>query len=401
MPDVRGRLNGRRLGGLVVDELFAAGDVGVVLADVDGGRLQVVEAEQIKGQGSAIEDGIEKDEWGRPKRFVVAPYDSRSGSLKHAESKSYTPAQFLLVGGQDRASSTRAVPPLQASFPNLHRLEDIANSEAIAWQMQSRIAVSVTRKSGPPTTGEGNRENPNRSAEDGDSVQPRIVDVGVGLFFYGEPGDEVKGMERTAPNRSFRESFASLARLLGLPIGMPLELILFDWTQNNYSQTRAVIALCADAFLEWQLLLEEGFYAPVERWNAKKLGPPPGGVDVVVEWIKPAFPWIDLLAEAKAYGESVARGFSSYSEVVKSQNRDPDAIRAQLDHDVREAIKLADAIERDHPGRVVHYETFCGLPLPGAPGASAPPTAEKPKTPDPEGEQDQDEPAAPPRKEAA
>jgi capsid protein len=406
MPDVRGRLSGRRFGGLIADELFAAGDVGVVLADVDGGRLQAVEAEQIKGKGTDLEDGIKKDTWGRPEKYIVAPYDSRSGSLKLQDAKEYTPEQFLLVGCQDRASSTRGVPPCQASFPNIHRIEDIANSEAIGWQMRARIAVLVNRKAGPPAPGEGNREDPNRSAEDGDNVTPRVVDVGVGLFLYGDQGDEVKGLDKAAPGGPFRESFAALARLLGLPIGMPLELILGDWTQSNYSQTRAVIALCADAFLEWQLLLEESFYAPVQRWRlerqirAGKLAKAPG--DVVVEWIKPAFPWIDLLAETQAHGESVARGFSNYSEVVKSQNRDPDAVRAQQARDVVEAIKIADQIERDHPGRVVPYQVFCGLPVPGAPGAAAPPEGKKPE-PKPGEKPAQDAAQAPPpaRKEAA
>lgn len=406
MPDVRGRLSGRRIGALIVDELFAAGDVGVVLADVDGGRLQVVEAEQIHGRTSVLDDGIEKDTWGRPTKFWVCPYDSRSGSLAYRDAKEYAPGEFLLIGAQDRASSTRSVPPLQASFPNLHRLEDIANSEAVAWQMQARIAVMVNRKSGAPMPGEGNRADPNRTtAEDGDSATPRVVDVGYGLFFFGEQGDEVKGMERTAPSRSFRESHSSLARLLGMPIGMPLELFLFDWTQNNYSQTRAVVALCADAFLEWLLLLEESFYAPVQRWRmqraqaAGKLRAAPG--EIVVEWIKPAFPWIDLLAETQAHGEAVAKGFRSYSSVVKSQNDDPDAVRAQQARDVEAAIEKADAIEKKYPGRVVPYQIFCGLPIPGAPGAAKPEEPKKAPEPEKKPEQLPPEQAPPARKEAA
>lgn len=402
MPDVRGRLSGRRLEALVVDEMLTCGDVGVGLID-DGGKpaLQVFEAEQIRGPGptGSLRDGVAKDTHGRPTKYYVTPYDPESGYLRLGEPQEvFEPDEFLLVGWQDRASSSRPVPPCQASFPNLHRLNDVADSEAASWQIQSRMAVSVNRRGGAPRVGDaGTLEGGRRGTRQGDLTDDIITETPLALIFWGEQGDEVKAMERTAPGRSFGDSWTAMVRPLGLPLGLPLELIVLDWTKSNYSQTRAVIAICQDTFLGWQMVLEDAFYAPMFAWwleraiAAKMVKPAPG--DYVADWIKPAFPWISLLEETNAWGERIERTLASFSEGVKSQNRDPDAVRAQQMADDIEAIRIAKEIEKQ-TGVVVPWERYAGKKPPTV--APAPAAAPDPAPPPPADEQQQ-----PPERKAA
>lgn len=386
-PDVRGRLSGRRLEGLVCEELLTCGDVGVVLVSDDGAlALQVVEAEQIDG-GAKAEDGIEQDKWGRPLRYFVAPYDPRSGALRLQDAQPYEPKDFLLVGTCDRASSTRGIPPNQAGFPNIHRVNDISDSEALGWQMRARIALVVTRLNGGPLASDVDILNPRRAGND--RAATGIVELDKALIYYAKPGEDAKAMDRKDLGSSFAESFYALVRPLGLPMGLPLELLVLDWTKSNYSQMRAVLAICQDAVLGWQVLLEDQFYRPVfEWWLAKKIErkqirPAPGAY--AAEWIMPSFPWISILEEAQAWGEKIDRGLASWSEAIKSQNKDPDAVRAQIERDEIEAYKAAQRVATATGRKVdetpVSPLVFRGMKLPpnGLPPAAKPAAAPAPE----------------------
>jgi lambda family phage portal protein len=403
MPDVRGRLSGRRLEALVVDEMLTCGDVGVGLIELDERPyLQVFEAEQIRGPGPAasLRDGVEKDKYGRPTKYYVTPYDPDSGYLQTGKQETFKPEEFLLVGWQDRASSSRPVPPCQASFPNLHRLNDVADSEAASWQIQARMAVSVNRRGGAPRVGDaGTLEGGRRGTRQGDVTDDIITETPLALIFWGEQGDEIRAMERTAPGRSFGDSWTAMVRPLGLPLGLPVELIVLDWTKSNYSQTRAVVAICQDTFLGWQTVLEDSFYAPMFAWwlewaiRAGVVREAPGAY--VADWIKPSFPWINLLEETNAWGERIERTLASFSEAVKSQNRDPDAVRAQQMADDLEAIRIAKEIEKQ-TGVVVPWERYAGKKAPNAPAA---PVAAPDPVPPPAPADEQQPP--PERKQAA
>lgn len=393
-PDVRRRLSGRRMEQLVADEILTCGDVGVVLIELDrkpadaeiaaavaGGPtppktapyLQVIEAEQIRGSGPKARDGVEKDEWGAPTLYHVTPYDPESGYLRTQDAKTFKPEEFLLVGWQDRASSTRPVPPCQASFPNLHRTNDICDSEAASWQLQSRMAFSVTREGGGPIVGSGNIEGTPRQPQD--LTKDSITTTPMAVIFYGKPGEKVQGMERTAPHRTFGESWTAMVRPLGLPLGLPLELIILDWTKSNYSQTRAVVAICQDTFIGWQGMLEDGFYSPMFAWwlrwaVANKVVPEAPGA-FLAEWIKPSFPWINLLEETQAWKERVGGCFASYSEAVKSQNRDPEAVGAQQMADDVRAINMAKKVQAE-TGILPPWERYAGKEPPKPAAAPAP-----------------------------
>lgn len=408
-PDVRGRLSGRRMEQLVADEVLTCGDTGVVLIELErkptgaeivaatagaaplpktAPYLQVIEAEQIRGPNGTNRDGVDKDEYGRPTLYHVTPYDPEHGQLKIASSRTYRPEEFLLVGWQDRASSTRPVPPGQASFPNLHRLNDVADSEAASWQIQSRYAVTIESAAGSPAIGYGALEGTPRTNPD--LTRDVVVETPLAVQFWAKPGEKITPIDRTAPGRSFGESWAAMVRPLGLPFGLPLELILLDWTKSNYSQTRAVVAICQDTFIGWQTVLEDGFYAPMFAWwlawaIANKVVPPAPG-EYVAEWIKPSFPWINLLEETNAWGERVERSFASFSEAVKSQNRDPDAVRAQQAADDIEAIKTAKAVE-EATGVLPPWERYAGkkppTAAPVAPGEKPDDEGKAPPTPPP------------------
>ncbi len=109
-PEIKQVLSGLQVERMICREILVAGDTGVIKTKTGGGLLQLIEAEQIVGKKRVSGDGIEKDQWGRPTGFSVAPYGG-TGRLKKDKSRSYTPANFLFVTDPDRPSAVRTAPP--------------------------------------------------------------------------------------------------------------------------------------------------------------------------------------------------------------------------------------------------------------------------------------------------
>jgi len=186
-------------------------------------------------------------------------------------------------------------------------------------------------------------------------------------MFHAEPGEKITGIERNIPGKNFTESVRTFLRLLGLPIGCPLELILLDWTQSNYSQSRAVLEQAYENFVGWQKKLIDFFFAPLFQWRlaawqsaslvSKK-------AKIEANWITPTFPWIDQLKEAQAQAAKIDRGFVTHSAVCKSLKTDREEVIDQREKEVREAIERSKKIEADTEV-AVPWQIFAGLEPPG------------------------------------
>jgi len=378
-PEIKNIQSGRRVERMVCREVLLCGDTGAILTNQ--GLLQLIESEQIAGNKFASGDGINKNQYGTPTSFNVCPYGAR-GYIDKSKGQKVSVDDFVFITNADRPSATRGVPPCQAVFPMLHRINDVCDSEAIAWQLLARLALTINQEEGADFAYQVSKEDPDKSATDleGD-LATRITELDYALIFHARPGEKVCGVERNIPGRTFSDSLIMFLRLLGLPLGLPLEIILLDWTKSNYSQSRAVLEQAYQSFLGWQYLLEDFFHTPVLEWKIRQWqreGKLPKKDGIEFEWIKPTFPWIDKLKEAQAYGAQLDRGFTTHTQVCKSLNTErEDVIRAR-EQEVREAIEIAQKLT-DEKGVYVPWEIFAGLRPPsenkGRPGGAAPATS--------------------------
>lgn len=377
-PEVRGNLSGRGVELAIAKELFLNGDVGIVKTNL--GTIQIVEAERIIGPNLS-DDGIVRNEIGTPIGYYVAPY-SGSGAPQPSKAVKVTPENFLHVAYLERPSSSRGLPIGQSSFSILQSISELCESEVQSSLLQSRLSVAITRQGGPTIAFNESAEDTTKTAADGDVTQRVEILDGVTIF-HGEPGDEIKGIDRTAPGAGFTEGLATFFRLLGLAFGLPIEFMLLDWTKTNYSQSRSIIEQLTITVRKWQLMIEDFIHRPLYEWvisRAMESG------ELALndewekhEWIKPASPWIDQLKEAEANGLMLDRGFNTHANVCKSRNEDRDEVVAELIKETEDAIAVASDIEK-RTGVKVAWEPFAGKKAPDvvapprpAPGAGARP----------------------------
>jgi len=354
-PDVRGIKSGKKFAKLLCREIFVAGDTCVL--KLASGKLQHFEAEQIaKGYKGT---GITLDKYGCPKEFHLAGYSSR-GNVQKNNSTAYNASLVQYLCDPERGSQTRGIPALQSAFSMLHRINDVCDSEAISWQLLARIALSITGKDAQEDAFINSKSE---QSSDGETPEIRIQELDTATIYTAPEGTEIKGVDRNLPGKDFPDSIRMFLRFLGLPLGLPLELILLDWTKSNYSQSKAVLEQAYQTFQDYQELLEDNFYTPIllwkiDQWTQEGLLKP--RKNCKHSWIKPKFPWFDQLKEATANALKVDRGFATHSEVCIAQNKDRDQIIEQRHKEILEAIGLAKNIY-EKTGQKVDYRLFCGL----------------------------------------
>ncbi len=370
-PEVRGMDSWYECERLALCQIFVDGDVAAL--KTTSGQIQMLDSERITSIrrnyfDRRVEDGVELNAVGKPIAFWIADYD-KFGYIQKAGAIRYSADDCLFMANRKRISQTRGVPVMTSNFPMFHRINDICDSEAIAWQMLARMALSVNRKdaevkatlrSGPGANAGASTVPP--------LAQDRIQEFDYGMIFHAEPGEEIKGIERNLPGSDFPQSITMFIRLLGLPVGFPLELILLDWSKTNYSSARAALEQAFRMFNTWQQRLKARWHTPIYRWklqqwiDEKRI---PDKSDIFKhEWIAPSFPWIDQLKEALAWGERIDRGLATLQQACKSLNQDREEWLTQRKREINEAITAADEINKKNPDAKVPWQIFAGIMAP-------------------------------------
>lgn len=369
-PEVRGMFDWQDIERASLSQIFDAGDLGVMrVADLE--KFQFFEAEEIatpilsgtrsrlsrgtfrggtfsRQNGNIIEQGVELDERRRPVAYHITEWGTgqrlytgavaRSSSARstlpgnvRAKSHRALAENFIMPANRRRYSDTRGIPVMQASFSLIHRLNDILDSEAISWQTLARFALLITREGSAEQAYQETDDDPNadsNTAELGD----RIVELEKAIMMFGEEGESIRAIERSLPGDRFPESVRMFLRLAGLPFGLPLEVILLDYSKTNYTGARAALEQAWKMFICWQRFLKRRHHRPLYRWwmewqlDAGKyggwldrnLGVPnvPGVFDH--KWIAPEFPWIDQQKEAEAWGTRIDRGLATQHQALAS-----------------------------------------------------------------------------------
>ena len=351
-PEVRHCLDGPALLEMICREEIIAGDSGSILTNKR--LVQIVEAEQIAAKTPT--DGIRKDAYGAPQGFYVCPY-GRGGYIDYAKKAYYAAKSFVFVSNQERPSSLRGIPAAQAAFPMLHRIGDVIDSEAISAQLQARMALAVTRELGPMLGQAESTPDPALEGKDG-QADTRFAETGYALIAHLQPGEKVEPIQRSAPSSQFVGSVKFFLRILGLPLGLPLEILLLDWTGSNYSQSRGAIIQAGVNFSRRQQRLWRQALDPIFEWwlaNAVRSGEVAAADAPAAEghsWIAPSFPWLDLGQEADANALMIETGMTTLDQVCHSLNRDRGAVLAGRKREIAEAIGVAKELEAAHGVKV-------------------------------------------------
>ncbi|MGD8238013.1 MAG: phage portal protein [Armatimonadota bacterium] len=363
-PEVRGLHTMEELQRLVLTEMWNGGDqLGLKRKD---GTLQHIEAERIrKGYGRSVreddgtrwEQGVQLDQLGRIVAFHVADVsdygyvksDGKTIAARHA---------FYMPTALRRVSQTRGLPLNVSGMPIAHRLEDILTSEAISWQVMSRLILSITRKDGRnrPAIRDSRSNVTDKGDVDEGEIARRLTEVGYAILYQGVQGDEIKGVTQNRPSLNFTESVRLFVRLYGVPVGIPMEVILLDWGKSNYSVSRTILLQAFLMFRKWQQQLVRRLGSPWYIWQIGRAiaeGRLVWRPRIFKHTIDlPGWPWIDEDKEVKAWAQKIDRAIATQTEALASLGKDARETRQQRKAELIAAWEDAQEIEEATGGGI-------------------------------------------------
>lgn len=309
--------------------LVRDGDVGILkIEDADaGGLLQAIEGDLIAAPAGTrlsnrMVDGVELDARGRPTRFWLidenametrsnAGRDSMLGSLQ-------VPAErMLFLARRRRLGQTRGEPAFAQSSWLFEQLDGHIEAVVVAARMAACFGVMITRPGGFSNL---------PSLEDSQGTSRKEFHLEPGMVKVLDQGEQVSTLAPQQPTQNFPEFLTTLGRILGLPFGLPLELIFLDFSKTNYSSARASLLQAYRRFRVEQARFIAHFLRPVWLWKVdewireKKL---PQRADWKKHaWIPPGWQWIDPKAEADGHLLAIDAGLKTVGEVVAETGRD-------------------------------------------------------------------------------
>jgi len=376
----------------VCKEMIGVGDVGFLKIKPTR-QLQAIESEWINsptgaqmrsiGTDRKVEQGIEMTLGGKVLAYWHNPptqYGYPSGNAERMDRKN-----FIYVHGDiQRFSRTRPLPPFIQVMSCIWRLDDILDSEALCWQLLARLAFIINKDGSDEDAYDDSDE---REDYESPEITDRIQDIGTGLIMHGSEGDKVEGVNRNLPGKDFPASLRAFMQLFAMRYGLPLEVLMLDWSKTNFSSGRAALTQAGLTIHDWQMSQVRQFHRPVYEWILR-LAIEDGEIDYSPtifdhEWFPPAPPWVDAKEEAESWGIRVDRGLVTFSDALKHQGKDRSEENERRREDIEEAIKLSNDIE-EQTGVKVDWKYFAGYQVGKTENAVGAANSEETKMPDDE-----------------
>jgi lambda family phage portal protein len=348
-PEVTGLFTGPELERITYREHERDGDVGWILVSRNNqSRLQLVRADQIstpdtkqsqspKTSGQ-IHNGVEVNSVGRPTAFHILngdEYGKRKWERIDAR-------DFVYLPRLKRGNQVRGEPCFAQVFPQLDQLDGFVDAVTTAARMAAVFGLvfkqsnSGTVLSGLPTVtnSQGN--------------QQRAVTLENGSIKYIGQDDEVAQVQASQPMQQTPDFVRLLLRLIGLPMDMPLELVLYDFSQVNFSSARASLLQFYRAMRPRQRSFATRAMSRTYRWwisrevkNGTFTTRVPNDF-FPHEFMPRGWQWVDPVKEAQAILLQIDAGLTTRQRELKSMGIDPEELLAEqvADMQARELAKL-------------------------------------------------------------
>lgn len=317
---------------IAMAQIVTAGEVllRLVRAPFGGGQIplavEVIEADRLMDQwqsarapnGNAIRMGKEVDEWGRAVAYWLWP--RHPGDYQFA---TFVPSKFMRVPAEDmihlylvdRWPQTRGEPWFHAVLRDLHQQHGYEEAEVVKARASANV-VGFIRAPEP------------LAADAKDADGRHIIDTEPGTWQRLLPGEDVAGLNPSAPNPGLEPFLRYMVRKMAVGVGISYGSLSRDRSQANYSSERIDQLEDRDLYRMIQGWLVRNLRTRVHRefiaaamvvGAIKRIGADywtnPGKYQAV-RFRPRGWSWIDPAKEVNAYKTAVRCGFMSPEDVI-------------------------------------------------------------------------------------
>lgn len=307
------------------------GDVGVVLVDRGGqSRLQLIGGERIKTpddkQAAVAEwlDGVRVDGVGRPVQFSieVAPeFGKRKFELVTAANFDYFPR----IQNYDQV---RGEPCFSQVFQLLDQLEGYVEAVVIAARMAAVFGLVFK---GPSMPDQARRLGTTTNAQ---GETRRSVTLENGQVKYLGGNDDIMQLDAKQPMNQTPDFIASMLRMIGNAVDMPLEIVALNMKEVNFSSARIGLLQFYRAMRAKQAAFASHLSRVYRWWISRQVNAGAFAGMAIPEnywdhkFIPQGWSYTDPVSEAQADLLQVSMGTASVREICHKLGRDFDEIAA-------------------------------------------------------------------------
>ena len=301
------------------------GDTLLNLIGEEKSMVQTIEADRIRDLDNPQSEGIDYDTRGRPERFHVADREQTQG-WKNPTTIDASDAIFYFQDLAERAERRRGVSQFLTDFNLFKDIDDIFNAMKI--KIKNESVFGLMFKTDPAISGLFGSIEADKASEDGKTR--KTVPMVPGLNLNLDPGENAEVIESKSPNQSWMPFVRFALRFGGMPFGLPLEVILLDFSDTNFSGGRAILELAKRRWRVEQQELDSVASRVFFWWLSREmkhngLEAPAGlnGTEYMHRWGKPAWPYLDPKNEVEAHGAALAFGLTTRDKIL-SETTDMD-----------------------------------------------------------------------------
>jgi len=339
------------------------GDVGILLADggkaQDGrvlSRVQTIEADRIWKDRSGQHYGIDFNETtAQPETFWIAPSSYGTGDLSATKTSTaigWRDFVWFPHMPDERMERKRGVSILLQNLALIEDVEEIIENMVQKVKNESFIGLKFKMDRAPDGSMFGASLEETKTSEDG--VKRKHMKMVPGMNIHMDPGEDAEVLESKTPHQQFEPFLRMLLRLVGSPAGLPLEMLLLDFSETNFSGGRGLMELAKKGFKIEQDELARPSSRVFQWWLSREIKhnglKPPASVGNywVHRWGHPGWPYLDPVKEVDANERAIGLGIKSRQQALDEMGGgEIEDVIAQLakENEMMKAVGLSTSIK--------------------------------------------------------
>lgn len=307
-------------------------------------------------------NGVARDGRGRPRFYFVTKGTPQDGFARVADGMAVPADQVAHLYNPRRKTQTRGCPIMSPVIREFDDIDDLLMYERVGAKLVAAQGYFI--QTDDPLSMADMLRDPDASSDE------RIEEILPGSVNYLKKGETPVSVQSNRPSNNFVPFVQLLNRYVGLPLGLPLELVLLDFSNVNFASSRQLLYIAQLHFREEQF--DFGCWlSRIYRWWVMlrvSRGHYKNRPDILRHiWGTPGWPSPNPVQDASANKINVEIGVDSRRQIIQRRGDDPDQIKSDLDMERTEAQQNQPAaVDPANPDQ----------PQPGnAPPAKQPPEA--------------------------
>lgn len=380
--DLAGEMTFPQIERAVLRSVFVDGDS--IPIGNESGALEVMEAHRLRTPTNSKKNivfGIQKNTHRRSEvyYFTKEEVDLRASVRKVGDTQPIDARdedglrQVFHVFDPKRVSQTRGVSVYARIADQLGMHDDIEFANLVRQQIASCFAIIRKQTQGGPLSG----PSYGSKSVDGDRITENI---GPGMEIKPPVGEDVTGFSPNIPSPQYFEQAWKILKTISANLGIPLQAVLLDASESNFSGWRGAMDQARTGFRRVQNFFIEKFHARVWKWKVSqwlqqypelRAWAAQKGVDITkVAWKRPSWPYINPLQDAQADITAVAGLLNSLRRLLGERGIDIDELMPEIVSDnvtiytlCRNAARLLNAEAVDDSEKITWRELLA-MPVP-------------------------------------